>query len=930
MSLFWSIKMKVTKTYILRYLGLVWLLMLSTTLGAALVVNENIQNWNATTSYGNYTQQIPAGTVNLTSCLVSPNAAASGVGSAGRIQCQAANGIVQLPELSNVGDVQFVFAAGSAGRSVRLQKLVNDTWTDITTFNGIGAAGTAFYQRVGLNEPTTLRLAFPSHAIYIHDIFVTSYLADPLPELSLPVATAITYQTATLSTTVESAGNSAITERGFCWSTEPLPELSDSFQAFGSGISPFSGTITGLQDNTLYYVRAFATNSSGTGFSPQLEITTADIATPTVQTSEIVLYPGNTSVQASWTPGNGSRRMVVINTANTFSEPADGTEYPASSLYEGVGEQVIYNGSTQIVEGEELNTVAVTGLQRNTLYWFRAYEINGTGTDTHYLVRTSIDNPNSCTTLNTGLAGYYDDISGSGEILKANLHNLIRNTHLTQFSYDALWQQLQYTDEDSLQTNNIIETYTGWSIPKSNYGTGADQWNREHTWSVSHGSFGTSRPAGTDLHHLRPCDVTVNSAKGNKDFDNGGTPYVDSTPYQGYGNTTGCNTATNSWEPRPVEKGDVARMLFYMAVRYEGVDTSYDLELQDTTPTNGPFYGKLSTLLQWHYQDPPDAWERRRNDRIQERQGNRNPFIDHPEYVTRLWVPQARGGVSYASDEFTAFWTQSLDAVSYRVDVSADSLFSSFIVQDQDVGNVSQAELITGGQQIVFFRVRAFLGSGYSPYSNTCRLDITEPQIVFSYFNATLVGLTDVLLEWSTDYESGILGFSVMRSETPILSDAIQVSALIAATNTSTLHNYDFEDSDIIQNDEGRYLYYWIKVVAMNGATSYSHPDSMWIKPSSTDDETIVPAILKISAYPNPFRESVSLEVEGKTDETLIVNIYNLKGQRIWQRQLSPVEKQQISWNGIDSNGSKATAGVYLFKVQQGKVRKTGKLILLK
>lgn len=924
--------MQSPQTYILKCLSAILLLLSGSVLCATLVVNENIQNWAAANAYGNYTQQIPAGTISLTSCLVSPNAAASGVGSAGRIQCQAANGIVQLPELSSVGDVQFVFAAGSAGRSVRLQRLINEAWTDITTFSGIGATGTAFYQRVGVSEAITLRLAFPSHAIYIHDIFVTSCSAEPLPEISLPVITNLSYNTATLSVQIESAGNSAITERGFCWSTDPLPDLSDSSFAFGSGISPWLGTITGLEPETIYYLRAYGINSSGTGYSPELQFTTSEIGTPTIQTSEIVLYPGSTSVQAGWTPGNGARRLLKINTVNDFSTPENGQEYAANPVYNGQGEQVVYGGATQIIEGEEINTASITGLQRNTLYWFRAYEVNGQGEQTHYLANTSINNPNSCTTLNTGLAGYYDNISGSGENLKDDLHNLLRNTHLTQFSYDAVWQQLQYTDEDSLQTNNIIETYTGWSVPKSYYGTGADQWNREHTWSVSHGGFGTSRPAGTDLHHLRPCDVTVNSAKGNKDFDSGGTPYVDSTPYPGYSATTGCNTATNFWEPRPVEQGDVARMLFYMAIRYEGIDTSYDLELLDITPTSGPYYGKLSTLLQWHSQDPPDSWERRRNDRIQERQGNRNPFIDHPEFVSRLWVPRARGGVSYNPNSFIAFWTPSLDAVSYRVDVSADSLFGSFIVQDQDLGNVTQAELITGGQQIFFFRVRAFLGSGFSPYSNACRLDLTDPQAAFSYFNATLVGLTDVFLEWSTDYESNLLGFQVLRSETPELAAAMLVSPLMAATNTTTLQNYSFTDSDIVQLDEGRYLYYWISAIGINGETLYSWPDSMWIKPSGVVDETLVPSALKVSVYPNPFSQSTTLRYTAKSAEAARLTIFDLKGRKVNELTLNPAffGEHRFDWDGRDQNRLPLASGVYFYLLQSGRNHYTGKLLLLK
>ena len=125
----------------------------------------------------------------------------------------------------------------------------------------------------------------------------------------------------------------------------------------------------------------------------------------------------------------------------------------------------------------------------------------------------------------------------------------------------------------------------------------------------------------------------MNSTRNNKDFDDGGTEYIDGDF------PTGCLRDSDSWEPRDSEKGDVARMLFYMAVRYEGEDGEPDLELSDevnTAPT--PFHGRLSTLLEWHENDPVDDWERRRNDIIYiDFQNNRNPFIDHPEFVDLIW-----------------------------------------------------------------------------------------------------------------------------------------------------------------------------------------------------------------------------------------------------------------------------------------------------
>lgn len=80
-------------------------------------------------------------------------------------------------------------------------------------------------------------------------------------------------------------------------------------------------------------------------------------------------------------------------------------------------------------------------------------------------------------------------------------------------------------------------------------------------------------------------------------------------------------------------------MILYMAVRYEGTDGWPDLEPNDAV-TNGtvPFHGRLSVLKQWNVQDPPDAFERNRNELIHNRyQHNRNPFIDHPEWVESIW-----------------------------------------------------------------------------------------------------------------------------------------------------------------------------------------------------------------------------------------------------------------------------------------------------
>jgi endonuclease I len=150
-------------------------------------------------------------------------------------------------------------------------------------------------------------------------------------------------------------------------------------------------------------------------------------------------------------------------------------------------------------------------------------------------------------------------------------------------------------------------------------------------------------------------DIAYNSSRGNKPYDNcpsGCTEYA-TTAYNGAGGGSGTYPGNSNWSNASVFqvwsrlKGNVARAMFYMDLRYEGGThggsgaAEPDLRLTDTlslvttTGSNASiaYMGKLSTLIQWHQQDPVDAAEQLRNEVIQTYQGNRNPFIDHPEWV---------------------------------------------------------------------------------------------------------------------------------------------------------------------------------------------------------------------------------------------------------------------------------------------------------
>ncbi|KMO95478.1 endonuclease I family protein [Streptomyces roseus] len=232
-------------------------------------------------------------------------------------------------------------------------------------------------------------------------------------------------------------------------------------------------------------------------------------------------------------------------------------------------------------------------------------------------------------TTTASVDAYYAAAEGkTGAALKTALHDIIKTQ--SKVTYDGVWNALKVTDQDPANPNNVILVYSGRSQSKSTNGGGANDWNREHVWAKSHGDFGTATGPGTDLHHLRPEDVTVNSTRGNKDFDMGGSPVAEAP---------GSFTDSDSFEPRDAVKGDVARMLLYMAVRYDGGDGFANLEVNDKVDNgSAPAIGRISVLKQWNQQDPPDAFEQHRNQVIFDQfQHNRNPFIDHPEWVNSIW-----------------------------------------------------------------------------------------------------------------------------------------------------------------------------------------------------------------------------------------------------------------------------------------------------
>ncbi|CAM3896332.1 Extracellular ribonuclease [Vibrio aquimaris] len=252
--------------------------------------------------------------------------------------------------------------------------------------------------------------------------------------------------------------------------------------------------------------------------------------------------------------------------------------------------------------------------------------------------------------------GYYQSAQGkSGYELKTALHNIIKN-HQRQ-SYSAVWSLVKSADIDRYYENDgsILDIYSeNVSGPDSinyvarvdqcgNYRREGDCYNREHSFPKSWFG-GKVAPMNTDGHHLFASDGYVNAKRGNWPFGEVGVATYQSSNGSKLGYATSdLNYSGTVFEPVDQFKGDLARVYFYMATRYqhdiaywEGNTSSSDAVLNGT-PDQVFESWALEMFKRWHLSDPVDQKERDRNEAVFQFQNNRNPFVDHPEFVLQIW-----------------------------------------------------------------------------------------------------------------------------------------------------------------------------------------------------------------------------------------------------------------------------------------------------
>ena len=226
-------------------------------------------------------------------------------------------------------------------------------------------------------------------------------------------------------------------------------------------------------------------------------------------------------------------------------------------------------------------------------------------------------NGTSASTYYTGNYVYDVLSQKSSTEIKNALTTLMTSTHKYTSSYNDCHYKADRTDCEN-EDGRVSLIYTNYSATMSQW----NGWNREHVWPQSLGGGNTSG-GGADLHHIRPSDAVVNSTRGNKKYGNtnGGTAKYGSNPATGY---LGGYYNSTYFEPLDNVKGDVARIVLYVWVRWGsnwGADSVTEV------------FQSVDVLLEWCELDPVDTWELGRNEVVQDIQGNRNVFIDYPEYA---------------------------------------------------------------------------------------------------------------------------------------------------------------------------------------------------------------------------------------------------------------------------------------------------------
>ncbi|WP_294198562.1 endonuclease [uncultured Chryseobacterium sp.] len=300
--------------------------------------------------------------------------------------------------------------------------------------------------------------------------------------------------------------------------------------------------------------------------------------------------------------------------------------------------------------------------------------------------------------------GYYDGTTGlTGAALKTKLKQIITNGHIDN-GYNGLWAGYQTTDRDNIampgyeNDNTILDLYSenpngtdpySYNYPSGQCGSYSSEgncYNREHV--VPQSLFSSNAPMVSDINFIRPTDGKVNGMRSNFPYGKVGSASFTSLNGSKLGTSISPGYSGTVFEPIDAFKGDIARMILYFVTRYESQLSGFGTgNMLGGSAFPGLQTWELNQLLAWHVADPVSATEISRNNASYVYQGNRNPYIDHPEYVAQIWgtpvadtqaptTPTNLATSNPSSNSISLSWTASTDNVGVAgYDIYKDGTF---------------------------------------------------------------------------------------------------------------------------------------------------------------------------------------------------------------------------------------------------------------
>ncbi len=560
----------------------------------------------------------------------------------------------------------------------------------------------------------------------------------------------------------------------------------------------------------------------------------------------------------------------------------------------------------------------------------------------------------------TGASTYYSSISNTqtGSTLKTALYNKILGHAVTAYGSGSSGLWATYSTTDPYYNGTVWDIYSTGICSSSpyefifstdqcgTYSIEGDCYNREHSFPQSW--FTSSSPMVSDMFHIYPTDGKVNGMRNNYPHGEVSSPTYTSLVGGKLGTNTTAGYTGIVFEPIDEYKGDLARSFFYMATRYENLIAGWQANgnANDVLAGNSyPAYDAwfINLLIKWNNQDPPSVKEINRNNAVFGYQTNRNPYIDSPQYVYKVWGGAKPAEPTLAASNFLVKSNTTTSALlSWKcgngnrrmliakasAPVSSLPVDSGFYQPNNNFGSGTQ---LGSGNYIVYdgmgntanisglnasttyyFTVIEFNGQGITANyltSSVLQSAAVVLPVVWLNFEARVNAENEVTLNWATASETNSSLFEVLRSKDG--NNFEKLGEVKAAGNSSSMRHYQFPDLETahLQSYQNAF-FYKLKQLDLNGNFSWSKTIEVSLKPEA-------PAI-KIE--PNPFESHIRISCQECNTQAELV-LTDLSGLSILQQTLKLKDETTVYFPNTLSSG------MYFLHVVRGTNQQIFKII---